>query len=163
MKIDGKHPCKNVIYPREQWRRRMALGSSQSLGLVWSFASQSMSLIATRSLFWLIGRLGSQGGGVSDFVLWNVQKRRIMITKFPETTENLSRVIYYNQIFIISSCLGDSVDKFLSTSLSRKRAQSMTSPCTLLCPIAHIQFQIKLKTMSDLCWAHTFWCPKSWR
>jgi hypothetical protein len=64
--------------------------------------------------------------------LW--RKEEIWLQKFPETSENLSRVIYYNLSFIISSCWGGSVCRFLLTSVSRKRAQCVTSLCAFLCP-----------------------------
>lgn len=49
--------------------------------------------------------------------LWN--KEDTGLRKRPEITDSLSRVISYNQSFTVSSWLGDSVCRFVTTSLPR--------------------------------------------
>lgn len=74
--------------------------------------------------------------------LWNKEDTRLQ--KSSEITDNLSRVISYNQSFIVSSCLGDSVCRFVLTSLARKGTGRITSPWFLPGSSIQIHLQVRL-------------------
>lgn len=85
------------------------------------------SLVATLQAGWLVGGPGSRGGGVSGVLLQTVEQRRNMIAKVLWSHREPVRVIYCHQ-FVISSCPGARVCRFVLSPLPWKGGWRVTSP-----------------------------------